>query len=93
MLVWCFGGEVLFHMTTVPKLAFGNVFARVVGGHLPSGSDRIASVQDVEDDIRGVNDLVQLVPDALRLSLVEDGLLCGGDAEFLLLDVAIGELG
>ena len=38
---------------------------------------RISRVQHLNDDVRGVHHLVQLTPDAFRLSLLEEGALGG----------------
>jgi len=37
-------------------------------------SERISCIQDVKDDVGGVDDLVQLIPYPLALTFVEDGL-------------------
>ena len=38
---------------------------------------RVASVEDLHDDVARVEDLVELAPDALGLALVEEGVLGG----------------
>jgi len=42
-----------------------------------TGAEGVSCVKDVDDNITGVNDLIQLVPDSLALALGEDGLTSG----------------
>lgn len=49
-----------------------------------SRSQRVASVQDVDDNVGGIQHTVQLVPDTLALTLVEDGLDRQGDVTLVL---------
>lgn len=50
---------------------------------------RVASIQDVKDNITGVDDLVELVPNALGGTLHEDELSCGGEVAVLVLLVRL----
>jgi hypothetical protein len=44
-----------------------------------SSTNGVTSIQNVDHDIRRVDNLVQLVPDTLTLTLGEDGLTSGGE--------------
>lgn len=46
-----------------------------------SGSFRISCIENMDDDVRGVDDLVEFIPDPFTLALGEDGL--PGTGKFL----------
>ena len=54
-----------------------------------TGAIRVTGIQDVEDNITGVDDLVQLVPDTLGGSLHEDELSCASKVAVLVLLVTV----
>lgn len=52
-----------------------------------AGALRVAGVDNMQNDIGRVNDLVQLVPDTLRLALGENGLSSNGESALLLVGI------
>ena len=71
----------------------------VVFNHRASGSEGISCIENLDDDVRAVDDLVQLVPDALALSGAENvfpgQLLLLGDVapQVLVLLLAVARFG
>lgn len=54
-----------------------------------TGAVGVTGIQNVEDDVTGVDDLVQLVPDTLRGALHEDELSCAGKVAIVVVLVGI----
>lgn len=84
---YCYlGGHQIDLVQDEDEMLVGGLGANVLLDTATSGAVGVAGIQDVQDNVAGVDDLVQLVPDALAGALHEDELTRTGQiAVFVLL--------
>lgn len=71
------GGDKIALVQDEEQVLVGSLLTNVLFDTSATSTERISGVEDVDDNITGIDDLVQLVPDSLTLTLGEDGLLGG----------------